>query len=52
MEYINNDYDEYSCDLYFDKNSHLKCAIPRHRISTRAGEVNKSVTRKIMFTIL
>lgn len=46
MEYINNDYDEYSCDLYFDKNSHLKCAIPRHRISTRAGEVNKSVTRK------
>ena len=46
MEFIEDDYEEYTCDLYFDKNSILKCAIPRLRISTRAGEVNKSITKK------
>lgn len=46
MEFIEEDYEEYSCDLYFDKNSILKCAIPRIRILTRGGEVVNSVTKK------
>lgn len=39
-------YDEYTCDLYYDTNSNLKCVIPRKRIETRDGEVTKGVTKK------
>lgn len=39
-------YDEYTCDLYFDKKSNLKCVIPRKRIEIREGEVSKGVTKK------
>lgn len=47
MEYINSDnYDEYTVDAYYDKNSVLKCAVPRKRISVRSGEINKGVTCK------
>ena len=47
FEYIEKaDYDEYTCDLYYDKTSVLKCVIPRKRIATRAGEVSKGVTKK------
>lgn len=42
----NNLYDEYTCDLYYDKNSNLKCVIPRKRIEVRAGEISKGVTKK------
>ncbi|WP_142785973.1 ATP-grasp domain-containing protein [Changchengzhania lutea] len=45
FEYFNKEeYDEYTCDLYFDKRSHLKCVIPRKRIEVRGGEVSKGVT--------
>ncbi|WP_404811708.1 ATP-grasp domain-containing protein [Capnocytophaga canimorsus] len=47
MEYIDhNVYDEYTVDTYYDKNSKLKCAVPRKRIFVRAGEINKGVTKK------
>ncbi|MDD7887612.1 ATP-grasp domain-containing protein [Flavivirga sp. 57AJ16] len=39
-------YDEYTCDLYYNKNGVLKCVIPRKRIEIRGGEVSKSVTKK------
>ncbi len=45
LEYIDHDkYDEYTCDLYYNKNHKLKCAVPRKRIEVRDGEVNKAVT--------
>ncbi|MCX6327610.1 MAG: ATP-grasp domain-containing protein [Bacteroidia bacterium] len=40
------DYTEFTIDLYFDKNSWLKCAVPRERLEVRSGEVTKAVTRK------
>lgn len=47
FEYLDHDlYDEYSCDLYYDKKGVLKCAIPRIRIETRGGEVTKGLTKK------
>ncbi|MBN6065300.1 ATP-grasp domain-containing protein [Aggregatibacter actinomycetemcomitans] len=47
MQYISpEEYDEYTVDCYFDKNSALKCAVPRKRIFVRAGEINKGVTKK------
>lgn len=46
MELISNEeYDEFTVDCYYDKNSELKCVVPRKRIFVRAGEVNKAVTK-------
>jgi len=45
LEYIDHKiYDEFTCDLYYDKNHKLKCAVPRKRLEVRDGEVNKAVT--------
>jgi carbamoyl-phosphate synthase large subunit len=45
FEYLDHDiYDEYTCDLYYDKKSILKCVIPRKRIEVRGGEVSKGIT--------
>jgi carbamoyl-phosphate synthase large subunit len=45
LEYMDhNDYDEYTCDLYFSKEHKLKCVVPRKRIEIRDGEVYKSLT--------
>ncbi len=45
LEYLNRDlYDEYTCDLYYDKKGILKCAVPRKRIEVRDGEVSKGLT--------
>jgi carbamoyl-phosphate synthase large subunit len=47
LKYLDpKDYTEYTIDLYFDKNSKLKCAVPRERIEVRTGEVSKSITRR------
>jgi carbamoyl-phosphate synthase large subunit len=47
QEYYGPDrFKEVTIDLYFDKNCHLKCAVPRERIEIRGGEVSKGVTRK------
>ncbi len=45
LEYLDHDvYDEFTCDLYYDKNNKLRCVVPRKRISVRDGEVNKGLT--------
>lgn len=45
FEYLDhNVYDEYTLDLYYDRDSDLKCVVPRKRIEVRGGEVNKGLT--------
>ena len=44
--YPKDEHDEYTCDLYYDKNHNLKCIVPRKRIEIRGGEVSKGLTRK------
>ncbi|NJB35359.1 ATP-grasp domain-containing protein [Croceivirga sp. JEA036] len=45
LEYLDhNEFDEFTCDLYFDKSNELKCVVPRKRIEVRDGEVNKGKT--------
>lgn len=45
MEYIDNSlYDEFTIDAYYDRNSELKCVVPRKRISVRSGEISKGLT--------
>ena len=46
MEYIDRSFDEYTVDAYFDRQGHLKCLVPRHRLEVRDGEISKGVTRK------
>jgi carbamoyl-phosphate synthase large subunit len=47
LEYLDKDkYQEFTCDLYYGKDSHLKCVVPRKRIEVRDGEVNKGKTEK------
>lgn len=50
MEYINpKDFHEYTIDAYYDKNSDLKCLVPRRRIEVRGGEISKGKTEKLNF---
>ncbi|GAA5521832.1 ATP-grasp domain-containing protein [Aliifodinibius salicampi] len=47
FEYLDHQmHDEYTLDLYYDRNSDLKCVVPRKRIEVRGGEVNKGLTEK------
>jgi carbamoyl-phosphate synthase large subunit len=47
LEYIDNTiYDEYTVDLYYDKNSSLKCVVPRIRLKVVGGESNQGITKK------
>jgi carbamoyl-phosphate synthase large subunit len=46
MEFIDQSFNEYTVDAYFDRMGALKCLVPRHRLEVRDGEVNKGVTRK------
>lgn len=39
-------YKEYSVDIYYGRDNHAKCIIPRERIAIRAGEINKGRTAK------
>ena len=49
FEYLDHDlHDEYTLDLYYDRNSDLKCVVPRKRIEVRDGEVSKGLTEKNM----
>jgi carbamoyl-phosphate synthase large subunit len=50
MEYINpTDFHEFTIDAYYDKNSDIKCLVPRRRIEVRAGEISKGRTEKLDF---
>lgn len=46
MEYISKEFCEYTVDAYFDKDSALRCIVPRKRLEVRAGEVSKGITKK------
>lgn len=47
MEYVDSSaYDEYTIDMYYDRNHSLKCLVPRKRIEVRGGEINKGITVK------
>ncbi|MDC6352767.1 ATP-grasp domain-containing protein [Zeaxanthinibacter sp. PT1] len=47
LEYLDHEqFEEYTCDLYYDKNHQLKCVVPRKRIEVRDGEVNKGITER------
>lgn len=47
MEYLSPvSFDEYTIDLYYNKNSILKCVVPRKRIEVRGGEISKGITSK------
>lgn len=47
MEYIDKkEYDEYTVDMYYGKDSMVKCIVPRKRIFVRGGEINKGLTCK------
>lgn len=47
MEYIDkNEYKEFTIDMYYGRDNHVKCIVPRERIEVRGGEVSKGRTRK------
>ena len=47
MEYIDKSvYKEYTVDMYYGRDHHVKCIVPRERIEIRAGEINKGWTAK------
>lgn len=47
MEYIDKKvYREYTVDMYYGRDHHVKGIVPRERIEIRAGEINKGVTQK------
>ena len=49
FEYINpKEYKEYTVDMYYGLDGHVKGIVPRERIAIRAGEINKGITRKNM----
>jgi carbamoyl-phosphate synthase large subunit len=53
QEFLSGDrFDEFTVDLYYDKTSQLKCAVPRLRIAVRGGEVSKGKTIKDGFYYL
>lgn len=47
MEYIDKrEYKEFTVDMYYGRDNHVKAIVPRERIEIRAGEVNKGAARK------
>lgn len=44
MELIDKSYSEYTIDAYYNRNSQLKCLVPRKRLEVRAGEISKGIT--------
>jgi carbamoyl-phosphate synthase large subunit len=39
-----SEYDEFTCDAYFDRNNRIRSVVPRLRIEVRGGEVSKGQT--------
>lgn len=47
LEYLDHkQFDEFTCDMYYDRSNQLRCIVPRKRIEVRDGEVNKGVTSR------
>lgn len=47
MEYVDvSEFREFTVDMYFGRDNHAKCIVPRERIEVRGGEVSKAITRK------
>ena len=47
MEYVDRlECKEFTVDMYYGKDGHVKGIVPRERIEVRAGEINKGITRK------
>lgn len=45
LEYLDHDrFEEFTCDMYYDRTNRLRCIVPRKRILVRDGEVNKGLT--------
>lgn len=45
LQYLDHDsHDEFTCDLYYGKDSKLKTIVPRKRLEVRDGEVYKALT--------
>lgn len=49
QEFIDKDWCEYSLDIYYDKDSTLKCCVPRQRLEVRNGEISKGLVLKDEF---
>lgn len=43
---IENEFTEFTVDLYYSREGRLKCAVPRERLEVRTGEVSKGATRR------
>ena len=47
MEYVDvSEFKEFTVDMYYGRDNHVKCIVPRERIEVRGGEVSKGITRK------
>lgn len=45
LEYLDhNEFNEFTCDLYYGRDHQLKCVVPRKRLEVRDGEVYKALT--------
>jgi len=45
LEYLDHSaFEEFTCDMYYDRSNRLRCIVPRKRILVRDGEVNKGLT--------
>lgn len=40
------DFEEFTCDAYFNSNGDIRCVVPRLRVEVRGGEVSKGRTAK------
>ncbi|MCX6184513.1 MAG: ATP-grasp domain-containing protein [Flavobacterium sp.] len=50
LEYLDHaKHTELTIDMYYSRDGHLKCAVPRERIEVREGEVNKAITKNPEF---
>ena len=53
MEIISNEeFDEYTIDVYYTQDSELICMVPRQRVEVRGGEISKGRTNKALIDFL
>lgn len=53
MEVVDtSQYEEYTIDIYYNKNNDLCCVVPRLRYEVRGGEVSKAITNKHVSSLI